>query len=82
MIKAYIDVTLKKSILDPQGTAVKKGLEKLGLYAEDVRIGKHIEVVLREDKIEAAREKIEEMCRRLLVNFEVETYSVRFEVIE
>ncbi|CDF59485.1 phosphoribosylformylglycinamidine synthase subunit PurS [Thermobrachium celere] len=82
MIKAYIDVTLKKSILDPQGTAVKKGLEKLGLYAEDVRIGKHIEVVLREDKIEAAREKIDEMCRRLLVNFEVETYSVRFEVIE
>lgn len=82
MIKAYIDVTLKKSILDPQGTAVKKGLEKLGLYAEDVRIGKHIEVLLKEDKIEAAREKIEEMCRRLLVNFEVETYSVRFEVIE
>ncbi|MCX7695407.1 MAG: phosphoribosylformylglycinamidine synthase subunit PurS [Caloramator sp.] len=82
MIKAYIDVTLKKSILDPQGTAVKKGLKKLGLYAEDVRIGKHIEVLLKEDKIEAAREKIEEMCRRLLVNFEVETYSVRFEVIE
>ncbi|WDC84513.1 phosphoribosylformylglycinamidine synthase subunit PurS [Caloramator sp. mosi_1] len=82
MIKAYIDVTLKKSILDPQGTAVKKGLEKLGFYAEDVRIGKHIEVLLKEDKIEAAREKIDEMCRRLLVNFEVETYSVRFEVIE
>lgn len=82
MIKAYIDVTLKKSILDPQGTAVKKGLEKLSLYAEDVRIGKHIEVLLNEDKIEAAREKIDEMCRRLLVNFEVETYSVRFEVIE
>ncbi|MBZ4664237.1 MAG: phosphoribosylformylglycinamidine synthase, purS [Caloramator sp.] len=82
MIKAYIDVTLKKSILDPQGTAVKKGLEKLSLYAEDVRIGKHIEVLLKEDKIEAAREKIDEMCRRLLVNFEVETYSVRFEVIE
>ncbi|SHE74772.1 phosphoribosylformylglycinamidine synthase subunit PurS [Caloramator proteoclasticus] len=82
MIKAYIDVTLKKSILDPQGTAVKKGLEKLSLYTEDVRIGKHIEVLLKEDKIEAAREKIDEMCRRLLVNFEVETYSVRFEVIE
>lgn len=82
MIKAYIDVTLKKSILDPQGTAVKKGLEKLSLNAEDVRIGKHIEVLLKEDKIEAAREKIDEMCRRLLVNFEVETYSVRFEVIE
>ncbi|MCX7951078.1 MAG: phosphoribosylformylglycinamidine synthase subunit PurS [Clostridiales bacterium] len=81
MIKAYIDVTLKKSILDPQGTAVKKGLEKLGLYSEDVRIGKHIEVVLNENNVDAAREKIDEMCRKLLVNQEVEIYTVRFEVI-
>lgn len=81
MIKAYIDVTLKKSILDPQGTAVKKGLEKLGLYSEDVRIGKHIEVVLNENNVDTAREKIDEMCRKLLVNQEVEIYTVRFEVI-
>lgn len=81
MIKAYIDVTLKKSILDPQGTAVKKGLEKLGLHSEDVRIGKHIEVVLNEDNVEVAHEKIHEMCRKLLVNQEVEIYTVRFEVI-
>lgn len=81
MIKAYIDVTLKKSILDPQGTAVKKGLEKLDLHSEDVRIGKHIEVVLNEDNVDVAREKIDEMCKRLLVNQEVEIYTVRFEVI-
>lgn len=81
MIKAYIDVTLKKSILDPQGTAVK-GLSKLGFDGvENVRIGKHIEVVLKEDRMEAAEEKIHEMCKKLLVNSEVETYTVRFEVI-
>lgn len=79
MLKAYIDVTLKESILDPQGTAVREGLLKLGLEAEDVRIGKHIMVTLADMELSKARVVIDEMCRRLFINPEIEVYSFRIE---
>ncbi|TDT62326.1 phosphoribosylformylglycinamidine synthase subunit PurS [Fonticella tunisiensis] len=79
MLKAYIDVTLKKSILDPQGTAVKEGLSKLGFEVETVRIGKHIEVTLNDMNRENAEKLIDEMCLKLLINPEIEVYSYRIE---
>lgn len=75
MLKGYIDVNLKESILDPQGTAVKEGLFKLGFDVEDVRIGKHIEISFADKNIEDASRMIEEMCQRLLINPEIETYK-------
>lgn len=80
MLKAYINVTLKQSILDPQGTAVREGLSKLGYEAANVRIGKHIEVALEGmDKNEASK-MIEEMCTKLLINPEIEVYTYKIEV--
>jgi phosphoribosylformylglycinamidine synthase PurS subunit len=78
MLKAYIDVILKESILDPQGTAVKEGLLKLGFKAEDVRIGKHIEILLDDIDIDKASKIVEQMCEKLLVNPEIETYRYSF----
>ena len=75
MLKAYVNVILKESILDPQGTAVKEGLFKLGFEAEDVRIGKHIEVALDMDSIDEASRLVEKMCEKLLINSEIETYT-------
>lgn len=79
-MKAYIDVTLKESILDPQGAAVKEGLLKLGYDVEGVRIGKHIEVELKSMEINEAEKLIKEMCEKLLINPVIETYTFRFEV--
>ncbi|MCX7904095.1 MAG: phosphoribosylformylglycinamidine synthase subunit PurS [Caloramator sp.] len=79
-MKALIDVTLKESILDPQGSAVKEGLLKLGFDVEKVRIGKHIEVELKDMDIEEAERIIKDMCEKLLINPVIETYTFRFEV--
>ncbi|KRQ86249.1 phosphoribosylformylglycinamidine synthase subunit PurS [Caloramator mitchellensis] len=79
-MKAYIDVTLKESILDPQGAAVKEGLIKLGYDVEGVRIGKHIEVELMDMEINEAEKLIREMCEKLLINPVIETYTFRLEV--
>lgn len=81
MLKAFIDVTLKESILDPQGTAVKEGLYKLGFQVEDVRVGKHIEVLLNENNMETAAAAIDEMCHKLLINPEIEGYTYRIEEV-
>ncbi|MDO6354824.1 MULTISPECIES: phosphoribosylformylglycinamidine synthase subunit PurS [unclassified Caloramator] len=79
-MKALIDVTLKESILDPQGAAVKEGLLKLGYHVEGVRIGKHIEVELKDMDIKEAEGIIKDMCEKLLINPVIETYTFRFEV--
>lgn len=77
MFKAVITVNFKKSILDPQGSAVLKALKSLGYRnVEDVRIGKHIEVMLECDNGDNAKDQLNEMCSKLLANPVIEDYRV------
>lgn len=77
MFKAVITISFKKSILDPQGTAVLKALNSLGYQnVEDVRVGKHIEIMLDSDSHEKAVEELKEMCDKLLANPVIEDYKV------
>ena len=80
MLIARIQVTLKKVILDPQGTAVQKALQSMG-YAgvEDVRLGKYLEVRLQGDDCQAAEAQVKEMCQRLLANPVIEDFSYTIE---
>ncbi len=78
-MRARIYVTLKRSVLDPQGKAVEQSLHSLGFCeVRDVRIGKYIEMELQSDDAEQARARIEAMCRQLLANAVIEEY--RFEI--
>jgi phosphoribosylformylglycinamidine synthase subunit PurS len=81
MLEARIHVTLKKSVLDPQGETVKSGLASLGFSAvEDCRIGKFMVLRLRESDPAQARDQVDEMCRKLLANPVIEQYV--FEISE
>lgn len=75
MFHSTITVTLRKSILDPQGKAVEHGIHSLGYEnVEHVRIGKQIEFdVNTSDKAEAER-ITQEVCRKLLANPVMEDY--------
>jgi phosphoribosylformylglycinamidine synthase PurS subunit len=79
-LKAKVYVTPRASVLDPQGKAVSGALHSLG-YAEieDVRIGKLVEVRLAETSAQAARARLDEMCRKLLANPIVEDYRIEIE---
>ncbi|MCU0445714.1 MAG: phosphoribosylformylglycinamidine synthase subunit PurS [Microscillaceae bacterium] len=73
---AEIDIMTKKEILDPQGKAVKLGLENLGLpTVEDVRIGKYIVMQITAENESQAREIVETACQKLLANLIMETYQ-------
>ncbi len=78
-MRARVYVTRKQGVLDPQGKAIEHSLHALG-YAEanDVRIGKYIELALEEADGERARQRVDEMCRQLLANGVIEDY--RFEI--
>ena len=80
MVKAEVVVTLKKSILDPQGSVVEKALHSLGYPVDSVRIGKFMEVTLPEEARENASVILDEICRKLLANPVIETY--KFQVVE
>ena len=76
MAKVY--VTLKRGVLDPQGSAVARSLRSLG-YTEvsDVRLGKFIELKLQEGSPpEEVRRRLDEMCRKLLANTVIEDYRI------
>jgi phosphoribosylformylglycinamidine synthase subunit PurS len=76
--KARVFVTLKRGVLDPQGSAVNRALHAMG-YAEvsDVRLGKVVELTLDEKVPEAQeRSRLEEMCKKLLANTVIEDYRI------
>lgn len=77
MYKAIVTITYKKSILDPQGSTVLKALKSLGYHdVADVRVGKHLEVLIDSPNLETALEQLKEMCSKLLANPVIEDYCL------
>ena len=74
-MKAKVYVTLKKSVLDPQGKAVQHALSTMGfLEVKDVRMGKYIELELGAIEKSQAEKKIKTMCEKLLANTVTEEF--------
>lgn len=80
-MRARIFITPKKGVLDPQGKAVERSLHALGFTeAEDIHIGKYIEIRVNGLDRPQAEARTDEMCRRLLANGVIEDY--RFDLEE
>lgn len=80
--QAQVYVTLRPSVLDPAGTAVRSGLEHMGYDNVDkIRIGKYIEVSLTADSEEAARQQLDKMCDQILANPVIENYRVELQAM-
>ena len=74
-MKAKVYVTLKRSVLDPQGKAVQHALTTMGFNeVEDVRMGKYIELELGSIDKSQAEKKIKTMCEKLLANTVIEEF--------
>ena len=76
-MKARVHISLKPGVLDPQGKAIGNALQGLGFGGVgEVRQGKLIELELSDTDPEAARARIEDMCRQLLANPVIENYAI------
>ncbi|PIR24638.1 MAG: phosphoribosylformylglycinamidine synthase [Deltaproteobacteria bacterium CG_4_10_14_0_2_um_filter_43_8] len=79
-MRAKIYISLKKSVHDPQGEAVKHALTGLGHRGvQEVRVGKFIELKLNEEDAEKAKESVTQMCEKLLSNTIIESYHFELE---
>jgi phosphoribosylformylglycinamidine synthase subunit PurS len=77
---ARIVVIPKPVVNDPQGVTVRQGLASLGFgEVTDVRVGKYIEVRLDTTSEREARDRVDQMCNRLLANHVIEDYHFEIE---
>ena len=76
-LKFSVTVTLKKDVLDPQGKVVENTLINMGMKdLKSIRQGKHFEIEVDESDLAEAEKKINEMCKKLLVNLIIEDYKI------
>lgn len=74
---AEIDVMPHKVLLDPQGKAVLMGLKNLSIHSiSDVRVGKHIQLIIHANDEKEAFSIAESACKSLLHNPIMETYHI------
>jgi len=80
-MKAYVYVSLKKSVLDPQGKTIYNALNKMGYKGlGDVRQGKYFEITLNGGLgKDVAKAEVERIAREVLTNPVIEEFSYRIE---
>ena len=76
-MKFSVKVILKKDVLDPQGKVVQQTLQNMGMDTlKTLRQGKYFEIEINENNENKAKIKIDEMCKKLLVNLIIEDFII------
>jgi len=78
---ALVEVMLRPGIADPQGTTIERALPALGFERiSGVRSGKSFRFEVEAADEEAARQEVDELCRRFLTNPVIEDSNVTLEL--
>ncbi|MBD1109647.1 phosphoribosylformylglycinamidine synthase subunit PurS [Pelagibacterales bacterium SAG-MED50] len=76
-MKISVIITLKKDVLDPQGKVIHQTLDGMGFDdINEVRQGKYFEINTKENDPKKAKDKVEDMCKKLLANLVIENYKI------
>ena len=76
-MKISVIITLKKDVLDPQGKVIQQTLDGMGFAdINEVRQGKYFEIDTKENDPKKAKDKVEDMCKKLLANLVIENFKI------
>ena len=76
-MKISVIITLKKDVLDPQGKVIHQTLDGMGFDdVNEVRQGKYFEIDTKESDPKKAKDKVDDMCKKLLANLVIENYKI------
>ena len=79
-MKAHVYVTLKRTVLDPQGQTIQGALKRMQYTAvEDVRQGKYFQLTLKAMDSGEAKAEVERIAREVLTNPVIEEFTYRLE---
>ena len=82
VFRINVSITLRSSILDPQGKAAQHALNDLGFTdISKVRMGKYIQMWVHAETSAEARQLAEQACQKLLANPVMEDYDIQ-DVVE
>jgi phosphoribosylformylglycinamidine synthase PurS subunit len=77
--RARIEVGLKPGHTDPEGDTTARLLKELGYEVATVKVSKVFTILLSAQRLEEAKAKAEEMCKRLLANPTKDDYTITLE---
>jgi len=76
-MKVKVIITLKNGVLDPQGKAIQQTLNGMNFTdVKEVRQGKYFEIEVDNKDEAKSKEKVEDMCKKLLANLVIEDYKI------
>ena len=76
-MKISVIVTPKKEVLDPQGKVIEQTLHNMGYKnINSVRQGKYFEIEIGEENLMSAKQKVGEICNKLLTNLIIEDFKI------
>jgi phosphoribosylformylglycinamidine synthase len=76
-MKVKVIITLKNGVLDPQGKAIQQTLNGMNFAdVKEVRQGKYFEIEVDNKDEAKSKEKVEDMCKKLLANLVIEDYKI------
>ena len=76
-MKVKAIITLKNGVLDPQGKAIQQTLNGMNFAdVKEVRQGKYFEIEVDNKDEAKSKEKVEDMCKKLLANLVIEDYKI------
>ena len=79
-LAVLVEVRLRDGIADPQGATIERALPALGFDdVTGVRVGKAIRFTIAAADEDAARARVDDLCRRFLTNPVIEDFEVRIE---
>ena len=79
-MKAHVYVTLKRTVLDPQGQTIYGALKRMQYTGvEEVRQGKYFQLTLRAMEPADARSEVERIAREVLTNPVIEEFTYHLE---
>ena len=80
-MKATVIVTLKPTVLDPQGMTIQRSVQSMGISEiAEIRQGKYFDVCINDAvATERSREAVEKLAREVLTNPVIEQYRIVWE---
>ena len=80
-MKATVIVTLKPTVLDPQGITIQRSVQSMGLSeVVDVRQGKYFDIRIGDGvSAEAGNATVEKLAKEVLTNPVIEEYRIVWE---
>ena len=76
-MKISVVVTLKESVLDPQGKVIQQTMNNMGFEnIKNVRQGKYFDLEIDEENFSKAKTVAEDLCKKLLANLVIEEYKI------